>query len=62
VGLIDLGDDTGPSGVACDPASPRCYVATSRSGELIEIDTAARRVSRRIEVGSGADGVVLVKR
>jgi len=51
-----------PSGVACDAVSPMCYVATIGSGELIEIDTAALRVVRRIAVGSGADGVVFVKR
>ena len=62
VGRVGLGDDAAPSGVACDPGLPTCYVATIGSGELLEVDAAALRVVRRIPVGSGADGVVLVKR
>ena len=61
VGRIALEDDA-PSGVACDPVSPMCYVATIRSGQLLEVDATALRVARRIDVGTGADGVVLVKR
>jgi DNA-binding beta-propeller fold protein YncE len=62
IGRIALGDGASPSGVACDRASPKCYVATIGNGELLEIDVAASRIIRRIEVGSGADGVVLVPR
>jgi DNA-binding beta-propeller fold protein YncE len=62
IGRIAWGEDTAPSGISCDAAARRCYVATLRSGELVEIDVNGMRVLRRLQVGVGADGVVFARR
>ena len=59
-GRMPLGEEIAPSGVTCDPVESRCYVSASHSGELIEIEVAALKVVRRLYVGPGADGVVLI--
>lgn len=49
----------GPRAIALAPTSQRLYVTGQWSGELIEIDVAARRVSRRVLVGAEPVGVVV---
>jgi serine/threonine-protein kinase len=61
IASVSLGDNAGGSGVSCSTDGSRCYVATSVSGEVIEIDVNALKVSRRFPAERGADGIAFVQ-
>ena len=60
VASVFLGDNAGGSGVSCSPDAARCYVATSQSGEVVEIDVNDFKVLRRFPAERGADGIAYV--
>ena len=57
IASVFLGENAGGSGVSCSPDAARCYVATSQSGEIVEIDINALKVLRRFPNERGADGI-----
>ena len=59
---VDVGRNSGGSGVACSPDSARCYVALSEAGEIVEVDLGTARVIRRFTAQKGVDGVAYVGR
>jgi len=60
IASVFLGDNAGGSGVSCSPDAARCYVATSQSGEVVEIDVNDFKVLRRFPAERGADGIAYV--
>lgn len=60
IGSVALGENAGGSGVSCSPDAARCYVATSQSGEIVEVDVNAFKVLRRFPAESRADGIIYV--
>ena len=57
IASVSLGLNAGGSGVSCSPDGARCYVATSQSGEVVEVDVNAFKVLRRFPAERGADGI-----
>ena len=58
IGCIGTGTGSNPWEFAVDPANPsRAWVTCFLSGELLEIDLDARKVLRRVAVGSGLEGL-----
>ncbi len=55
---LDLGTGVSPWALAVDPTdSTRAWITTFSSGELLEVDLAAFHVTRRILVGTAAEGL-----
>jgi len=62
VGCIALGAGASPWELRADPdRDDRAYVTTFLSGEVLELDLAARRVLRRVMVGAGLEGLLVTK-
>ena len=59
---VELGRNSGGSGVVCSPDSLRCYVALSQAGEIVEVDVSAGRVLRRFVAQKGVDGIAYANR
>lgn len=59
---VELGQNSGASGVACSPDSTRCYVALSQTGEVVEVDVPGATVKRRFAAQRGVDGLAYVAR
>ena len=59
---VELGNNSGGSGVTCSPDSTRCYVAQSQAGEIVEVDVAGARILRRFSARPGVDGLAYVPR
>jgi DNA-binding beta-propeller fold protein YncE len=61
VASVFLGTNAGGSGLSCAPDGSRCYIATSTSGEVIEVDVNGFKVLRRFPAERGADGIAFVQ-
>lgn len=61
IASVFLGDNAGGSGLSCSPEGSRCYVAASRSGEVLEVDVNAFKVLRKFPAEPGADGITVVQ-
>ena len=61
LGCIDLGVDVSPWELLVDPEDPgRGFVTGWLSGELLEVDLESRRVTRRVELKPGVQGLCTV--
>ena len=59
VGVISLGENRRPHGMALDPATGRILVTTENPDGLLLVDPVARKVVRRYDVKGGAPHMVL---